>query len=106
MIDNRLTDAETRAFERDGYVPDEDAVRVDYRELLADMQADSRSSNDSRMDAGYEDVELVGWATRPRMPAIWRTRVELTWDTPGVVDRSRVSTSADSVRFVAAICAS
>ena len=30
------------------------------------MQADSRSSNDSRMDAGYEDVELVGWATRPR----------------------------------------
>jgi uncharacterized membrane-anchored protein len=54
------------AYEEDGYVPDEDADSVDYVEMLADMQASSRDSNAARIEAGYDEVELVGWAAPPR----------------------------------------
>ena len=49
----------------DGHVSDEDAADIDYAELLEDMQSDSRDSNDDRIDAGYQPVELVGWAEQP-----------------------------------------
>ena len=54
------------AYEEDGFVPDEDAGSIDYAELLADMQASSRETNAARIEAGYEEVELLGWAVTPR----------------------------------------
>lgn len=54
------------AYEQDGYVSDENADSIDYAEMLADMQANSRESNAARVEAGYEEVELVGWAATPR----------------------------------------
>ena len=56
-------------YEEDGYVSDEDADSIDYDALLADMQASSRESNDARVEAGYEAIELVGWAAPPRYDA-------------------------------------
>ena len=53
-------------YEEDGYVSDEDADGIDYAELLASMQATSHESNAARVEAGYDEVELVGWATTPR----------------------------------------
>ena len=53
-------------YEEDGYVPDEDADSIDYDELLGMMQEASRESNKARAEAGYEAVELVGWAAQPR----------------------------------------
>ncbi len=53
------------AFEEDGYVSDEDADNIDYAQMLADMQAGSREANEARVEAGYEEVELVGWAATP-----------------------------------------
>jgi len=54
------------AYEEDGYVSDENADSVDYAEMLEDMQAGSREANAARVEAGYEEVELLGWAATPR----------------------------------------
>lgn len=54
------------AYEEDGYVSDENADSVDYAGMLEDMQASSRESNAARVEAGYEEVELLGWAATPR----------------------------------------
>ena len=54
------------AYEEDGYVSDENADSIDYAGMLEDMQASSRDTNAARVEAGYEEVELVGWAAMPR----------------------------------------
>jgi uncharacterized membrane-anchored protein len=64
------------AYEEDGYVSDENADSIDYAEMLADMQASSRESNAARVEAGYEEVELVGWAATPRYD---KTANKLYW---------------------------
>jgi uncharacterized membrane-anchored protein len=53
-------------YEEEGHVPDEDADAIDYGELLSDMQADTRESNAVRVEAGYDEIELVRWAVPPR----------------------------------------
>ncbi|MDV7395839.1 DUF2167 domain-containing protein, partial [Arthrospira platensis SPKY1] len=42
-----------------------DAQELDYTEMLQDMQAETRDSNEVRVGAGYEPIELVGWAAQP-----------------------------------------
>ena len=54
------------AYEEDGYVSDENADSIDYGAMLEDMQAISRERNAARVEAGYEEVNLVGWAATPR----------------------------------------
>lgn len=56
-------------YEEDGYVSDEDADSIDYQALLAEMQASSRESNAKRIEAGYDSIDLVGWAVPPRYDA-------------------------------------
>lgn len=53
-------------YEEDGHVSDEDADGIDYDELLGQMQAGIASENEERRKAGYEAIQLVGWATKPR----------------------------------------
>ncbi len=53
----------------DGHVSDEDAAKIDYAQMLKDMQAGTREENDERRKAGYETVDLVGWAVPPRYDA-------------------------------------
>ena len=53
----------------DGYVSDEDAAKIDYASMLKDMQKETRDANGERKDAGYEAVNLVGWAVPPRYDA-------------------------------------
>lgn len=53
----------------DGYVSDEDAAKIDYDELLAQLQEETRDSNEERKQAGYGTVDLVGWASAPRYDA-------------------------------------
>ena len=50
----------------DGYVSDKDAAKINYTELLTQMQKDVASANEERQKAGYEPVRLVGWAKAPR----------------------------------------
>ncbi len=52
-------------FEEMGYVKDDDADKINYNELLADMQKETVAANKARAEAGYEPVEVVGWASAP-----------------------------------------
>ena len=53
----------------DGYVSDEDASKIDYDELLEQMQEETKDENEARKDAGYESIALRGWAEPPRYDA-------------------------------------
>jgi uncharacterized membrane-anchored protein len=53
----------------EGYVSDEDAAKIDYADLLKDMQKDTRDENEARKEAGYDTVDLLGWAAPPRYDA-------------------------------------
>lgn len=48
-----------------GYVKDDDANDIDYAELLDELQADTKEENEFRTEAGYDPIELVGWASEP-----------------------------------------
>lgn len=61
--------AVTIDYTEDGYVSDDDAADIDYTELLRDMQKDTKAWNEERVDAGYEVVELLGWAEPPHYDA-------------------------------------
>jgi len=53
-------------YEEEGYVKDDDAEKINYDELLTQMQKDVRDANPERQKQGYPKVELVGWAAPPR----------------------------------------
>jgi len=52
-------------YEEEGYVKDKDAEKIDYTDLLKQMQKDVRSANPEREKQGYAAVALVGWAAPP-----------------------------------------
>ena len=49
----------------EGHVSDEDAAEVDYEEVMSDMKEASADENAARKEAGYSEVEIVGWAQPP-----------------------------------------
>ncbi len=53
-------------YEEDGYVDDKGAEKIDYDELLGDMRKSVAEENKERTKAGYEPMQLVGWAEPPR----------------------------------------
>jgi uncharacterized membrane-anchored protein len=53
-------------FEEEGYVKDDEADKMDYAALLKDMKSGMSDENEARKKAGFEPIELVGWATPPR----------------------------------------
>ena len=50
----------------DGHVDDSDARKIDYAEMLEDMQKSARDENPERQKAGYGTLDIVGWASAPR----------------------------------------
>lgn len=52
-------------YEEEGYVKDDDAEDIDYDDMLAQMQEDTRAASEERVRQGYGAIELVGWASRP-----------------------------------------
>ena len=57
--------AVTIEYSDEGHVSDSDAAGIEYDELLVQMQEDTRDANADRIDAGYDPVELIGWAEPP-----------------------------------------
>lgn len=53
-------------FSDDGYVSDDEAAKIDYDDLLQQMQEGQKEGNAERQRQGYEPVELLGWAQKPR----------------------------------------
>lgn len=52
-------------YQEEGYVSDKDAHKIDYDELLSEMQSDVAISSKERVQMGYDTIELVGWASQP-----------------------------------------
>lgn len=52
-------------YDNDGYVSDEDANKIDYSDLLKTMKSSLSDENEERKKAGYEPIDLVGWAVTP-----------------------------------------
>jgi uncharacterized membrane-anchored protein len=48
-----------------GYVKDEDADKIDYEEMLKNMQASEKEANTERLKQGYPSIHIVGWAQKP-----------------------------------------
>lgn len=53
-------------YSSDGYVSDEDAAKIDYADMLKNMQEAAHDANAERLKQGYAAVELMGWAEPPR----------------------------------------
>jgi len=48
-----------------GYVKDEDADKINYDDMLKNIQEEEKGENEKRVKAGYPAVHLVGWAQKP-----------------------------------------
>lgn len=56
-------------YEPEGYVSDADAAKIDYDDMLKSMKKGMQQANTEREKAGYDRVDLVGWAVPPRYDA-------------------------------------
>jgi uncharacterized membrane-anchored protein len=56
-------------FAEDGYVKDGDAAKINYDDLLQKMKEGTLEASKAREKAGFEPIELVGWAAPPRYDA-------------------------------------
>ncbi|THU40929.1 DUF2167 domain-containing protein [Niastella caeni] len=48
-----------------GYVKDEDADKINYDEMLTEMQKEEKDANAERLKQGYPSIHIVGWAQKP-----------------------------------------
>jgi uncharacterized membrane-anchored protein len=56
-------------YEEGGHVNDADAAKINYDQLLQQMQKQVQNENPERQQQGYPPVELVGWAEPPHYDA-------------------------------------
>jgi uncharacterized membrane-anchored protein len=52
-------------FDEDGYVSDEDAAKINYADLLNEMQEGTARASEERVKQGFASLRLVGWASPP-----------------------------------------
>lgn len=53
------------SFEDMGFVKDDDADKINYTELMTQLQKDSEKENEKRAKEGFESIVFVGWASDP-----------------------------------------
>jgi uncharacterized membrane-anchored protein len=56
-------------YDEDGYVKDNDAGKINYVDLLKQMQKSVEENNKIRREKGYPTAELLGWAAPPHYDA-------------------------------------
>jgi uncharacterized membrane-anchored protein len=56
-------------YDEDGYVDDSDAAKINYANLLKQMQEDTVAVNEERKKEGFDEARLVGWAEQPHYDA-------------------------------------
>jgi uncharacterized membrane-anchored protein len=52
-------------FDPMGYVKDDDADKINYDDLLKEMQEGEVEENKERVKQGYSSIHMVGWASKP-----------------------------------------
>ena len=53
------------SFDDMGYVKDNDAEKIDYKELLDEFHKEEPAANAERKQQGYPSIHMVGWAQPP-----------------------------------------
>jgi uncharacterized membrane-anchored protein len=48
-----------------GFVKDDDADKINYDELLTQLQKETEEANKERTEAGFEAMHFAGWASKP-----------------------------------------
>jgi len=56
-------------YSEEGYVKDDDAGKINYDDLLKQMQQAVAENNKERQEKGYPTAQLLGWASPPRYDA-------------------------------------
>ena len=80
-----------------GYVDDSDAAAINYDELLASMKEDTAAANPERIKAGYDPIELIGWAAPPRYDSVGK---RVYWAKELQFGSSEVRTLNYDIRFL------
>jgi uncharacterized membrane-anchored protein len=57
-------------YDDQGHVDDAEAASMDFDALLKEMQEGTQGANEARQAAGYDSLELVGWAEPPHYDAV------------------------------------
>jgi uncharacterized membrane-anchored protein len=52
-------------YEQDGHIDDQDALQLDFSELMASMKEEVDAENEIRLMEGFEPYALKGWAEEP-----------------------------------------
>jgi uncharacterized membrane-anchored protein len=52
-------------YDGSGFVKDDDADKINYDELLKDLQKEEVEENKERVKQGYEAINMIGWASKP-----------------------------------------
>jgi uncharacterized membrane-anchored protein len=52
-------------YEETGYVKDEDADKIDYDEMMKNIQKQEPEENEKRVKEGYAAIHFIGWAQKP-----------------------------------------
>ena len=76
----------TISYDEGGYVKDDDASKINYDDLLKQMQKSVVENNKARQEKGYPAVDLLGWAEPPRYDAAthkmyWAKRFKVEGET-------------------------
>jgi uncharacterized membrane-anchored protein len=79
-------------FEKEGYVKDEDADKLDAGKMLEEIQDGQKEANEERKRQGYAELEIVGWAMPPRYD---KDAKKLTW----ALDIKRTGSERHSVNY-------
>lgn len=53
------------SYEETGYVKDEEADKINYDDMLSDMQKSEAEANKERAQKGYEPIHIIQWAQSP-----------------------------------------
>ena len=56
-------------YNEDGFVKDDDASKINYDDLLKEMQTGIAAHNKARQEQGYPAITLLGWAAPPHYDA-------------------------------------
>lgn len=52
-------------YEEEGFVKDDDADKINYDDMLAEMKKGEADVNKERAKSGYEPIYVIGWAAKP-----------------------------------------
>jgi len=53
------------SYDASGFVKDDDADKINYDDMLMQMQVDEVEENKTRVAAGYPAIHMAGWASKP-----------------------------------------